>query len=397
MLPLRILNFATFLQYQRFVMPISFLFYIYNGLNFSDFILFQSIFNITCLIAKIPMGYLGDIFSKKFILIISYFLFMLRVVLWIFFKGFWIILAGEVLYGLFKALYRGNVDSYIYEYLEQNQTQKNMVSRYGKLSFYTSLGSAVSCIAGVILYKYLGFKSILCIELFMQIFAVILLFFIPNLKPENVEKKQKKEYLTNIKNSIYSIITNSKINYFVFYSTILTGLTGIFVWNFQPLLKISSAPVIIFGVISFINQSLRGLGGLCARRVTNIISPIGLLKLEYAVVILSFIAILISYRIKQYVPVSVCIILICFSIMFFVMFNVITISKIHEYIDDTNRATISSTNTFFGDFSAFILLLVFKFLYDYFGIFISLLIFAAIFAIILFPHKRFCKNMQTVL
>ena len=64
-LPLKVLYWASFLQYQRFIMPISFLYYLANGLNFQDFILFQAIFNIACLIAKIPMGYFGDLFSKK--------------------------------------------------------------------------------------------------------------------------------------------------------------------------------------------------------------------------------------------------------------------------------------------------------------------------------------------
>ena len=392
MSPLRILNFATFLQYQRFVMPISFLFYLYNGLNFSDFIFFQSIFNITCLIAKIPMGYLGDLFSKKFILIVSYFLFMLRVVLWIFFRGFWIILAGEILYGLFKALYRGNVDSYIYEYLEKNQKEKNMVSKYGKLSFFTSVGSALSCIAGVILYKFLGFKAILSIELLMQIFAVILLFFIPNIKTSERFEKPKKEHFNDIKNSIKLIITNSKVNYYVYYSAFLTGITGILVWNFQPLLKISSAPVIIFGVVSFINQILRGIGGLCAKKFLNFISQNNLLKMEYLSVILSFLLILACYKIKLYIPILLCIVLICFAIMFFVIFNVLTVSKIHDNTDDCNRAVTSSTNTFFGDFASFFLLLVFKYLYDNFGIQNSLLIFLVLFTIILFPIKEMKKD-----
>lgn len=152
-IPLKILNYSSFLQYQRFVMPISFLFYLENGLTFSDFILFQSIFNITCLCAKIPMGFLGDIFSKKYILIFSYFLFLLRVILWINFSGFWIILVGEILYGLFKAFYKGNVDSYIYEWLSKCNKEQHMLPDYGKLSFYTSMGSAISCFVGVILFK----------------------------------------------------------------------------------------------------------------------------------------------------------------------------------------------------------------------------------------------------
>ncbi len=385
-LPLKILNFASFLQYQRFVMPISFLFYLFNGLTFSDFILFQSIFNITCLIAKIPMGFLGDIFSKKYILIFAYFLFLLRVVLWIFFGGFWVVLAGEILYGLFKAFYRGNVDSYIYEYLKRKGINNQIISGYGKLSFYSSFGSAISCILGVLLYKYYGFKILLYIEFITQVFAIILLFFIPNIK----SIPNKNTY--KIKESIMNIIKNPAINFFAYYSALLTGLTTVFVWNFQPLLKASSAPVILFGLINFINQVFRGLAGKFANVFINKFKQY-LFSIEYAAVVISFIFLILSLFIKNYVFVSVSLLLICCAIFLFVIFNIYTISKIHENTQDSNRASTSSANTFFGDFASFFFLIIFKCFYDNFGISKALIIFLILSLVLLFPKiSKFNKS-----
>lgn len=378
--PLSTLNVASFFQYQRFIMPISFLFYLQNGLTFSDFILFQSIFNAVCLLTKVPMGYIGDIFSKKYILIFSYFLFMLRVILWISFSGFWIVLAGEVLYGLFKALYRGNVDSYIYEYLKLKNMDRSMISNYGNLTFWTSLGSAVSCVACVALYKFFGFKTILLIELFFQIISIFMLFFIPNIKSE---KSSEMSVLTSIK----TLIRNKKVNFFVYYSAILNGLTSVFVWNFQPLLKMSSAPVLFYGVINFINQFLRGLGGFYAKKVCNILVDKKLINTEYCVVIISFVILISAIYFKNVYFSVISLIIISFGILFFVIFNVFTISKIHENIDDKFRATLASTNTFFADFAAFLLLLMFKLSYDNFGLIKTLLIFLALILFVLRPNK----------
>jgi len=388
--PLKILNFASLLQYQRFVMPVSFLFYIYNGLSFSDFILFQSIFNITCLIMKIPMGFLGDIFSKKYILISSYFLFMLRVVLWIFFKGFWIVLFGEILYGAFKALYRGNVDSYIYEYLKSNNIQKAILPKYANLSFYTSLGSAISCILGVILYKNFGFKIILYIELVMQFFAIFLLFLLPDTKAAAVKNSDKKisEYFSDIIQNLIALLKNKNINYYIFYSAMVTGLTGVFVWNFQPLLKLTLAPIILFGIVSFTNQMLRAAGGIFANKFIKLLNDNILIKIEYFAVLISFLALIFAYGLKSYVSVSILILIVCLAICLYVIFNIYTVAKIHENVSDIHRATMSSTNTFLGDFASFFLLLSFKFIYDLFDIKITLLIFFILFLIILFPYKR---------
>ena len=384
--PLKVLNFATFLQYQRFVMPISFLFYLYNGLNFSDFILFQSIFNITCLITKIPMGVIGDMFSKKYILIFSYFLFLLRVILWISFSGFWIILCGEILYGLFKALYRGNVDSYIYEWLKTQNIEKNILPDYGRLSFYTSLGSAISCLLGAGLYKFFGFKILLYLELVMQIIAISALFLLPNIKTCK-KKSNSLNVIKDLRKNIVSIIQNTKINFYVFYSAILTGLTNILVWNFQPLLKASGTPIIFYGIINFTNQILRGAGGLGAKKVIKELGELWFTKIQYFAFLLSFSLLLCAILIKNFIF-SICVLtFISVAICIFVMFNIFAIAKVHENTPDYIRATTSSTNTFFGDFMSFILLLSFKFLFDKFGLSISITIFLIIFAIILYPTK----------
>lgn len=376
-------------------MPISFLFYLYNGLTFSQFILCQSIYNLTCLIAKISMGAVGDIFPKKYVLIFSYFLFMLRVILWINFSSFWIILTGEILYGLFKAFYRGNVDSYIYEYLETTSNTEKIIKKYGKLSFFNSIGSATSCIIGVILYKFIGFKGILCLELVTQIIAISCLFFLPNLhtpkKKYNISETAKY-YLKVFCDSIKSICKNPKLNYNVFYSSALSGLTSVFVWNFQPLLKLSSAPVFLFGVISFINQCLRGLGGFFAKNIIKkITSNKYLYFIEYFMVITSFVLLIIGYQTKNYILTTLFLIIICIAIFMFVIFGIFNTAKIHENTDDYKRASTSSINVFFEDFSSFLLLLIFKFLYDAVGINYSLFIYALIFTILLLPNLKRIK------
>ena len=70
--PLNILNLTVLFQQQRYIIPVLYLFYVENGLTLSDFLLFQSIFYFTGLIAEIPAGYFGDIFSRKYVLIFSY-------------------------------------------------------------------------------------------------------------------------------------------------------------------------------------------------------------------------------------------------------------------------------------------------------------------------------------
>ena len=370
-------------------MPISFLFYLYNGLTFSQFILCQGIYNATCLISKISFGFLGDIFSKKYILLFAYMCFTLRVLLWINFSGFAIILAGEILYGLFKAFYKGNIDSYIYEYLKRYDSGHQMVSKYGKMAFSNSTGSAISCIVGVILYKYLGFKAVLYAELMTQILSIVLLLFIPNIKTST--KVDIIAYLKTVFNSIKNVLVNCKVNYYVIYSGMLSGLTNVFVWNFQSLLKLSSAPVFLYGVINFINQILRAFGGWNAKKILEKFTNKSLIIFEYVGVLVSFLLLLSGYIIKNYVLIFISLVLISIIIMMFIVFNIFTISKIHQYTEDYNRAMTSSTNTFIEDFMSVFLLLGFRALYDQFGFVYSILLSTVIIALLLFPRMSRIK------
>lgn len=385
---LTILNLASFFQYQRYLMPILFLFYLHNGLSFSDFIFFQSIFCITCLIAKLLFGFIGDIFSKKYLLILAYTFFLIRVCLWYIFGGYWYLLAGEILYGLFKVFYTNNIDSYIYEWLKVNNLTESMLPKYGKLSFYTSLGSAISCCVGVVLYMYFGFKIVLLAEIIMQVAGLVLLFFIPNIQKNKKKKAKIQKNFKRLKYGFVSLFHNKKINYYVYYSSMLSGLTSVFVWNFQYLLKLSSASVILYGAVSFINQIFRAMAGFFAPDVMRRFLIFSYIKIQYIVLILSFIFLITSFVYKNYLISFAVLIFICFAIFLYVIFNIFTVARLHENTCNYRRATTSSINMFFRDFASFIFLLIFKCLIDNFGIIKSLLIFMCFSTLALFPNKK---------
>ena len=98
--PLKVLNWSIFFQTQILMLPVMLLFYQANGLTKGDYFLFQGIFSIAALLFEIPAGYIADWFSRKKMLILSYLLFIARLLLWFFFGGFWIVSVGELLFYL---------------------------------------------------------------------------------------------------------------------------------------------------------------------------------------------------------------------------------------------------------------------------------------------------------
>lgn len=357
--PLKIINFAVLLQQQRYIVAISYLFYLQNGLSLSDFLLFQSIFYFTGLIAEIPAGYLADIFPRKNVLIFSYLLFLARIIMWILLPNYWTILAGEVLYGLSKAFYRGTSDSYIYDYLKSSGTPNTMVNKYGKFNFYMSCGSATSCLIGAWLYKYMGFTVLLSIEMFCNSTAVFLLLFLPDL-PQKKPYISLKKHIIRMFNIVGKAIQNTNLSIYMLFGSILSGITSVFVWNFQPIMKSFSIPVFVFGIVYFINHMLRALCSFNAHRILDKLSLEKIGIISWLMYVISFI---LMFKLIGYADKTACmaiIIFVCIAIGIQMIFNVGNISRIHKLIPQKARATMSSVNFMLTGLFSGILLITFK-------------------------------------
>ena len=377
-LTLKLLNITVILQQQRYIVAISFLFYLANGLTFSDFLLFQSIFYFTGLIAEIPAGYIGDIFPRKNVLIFSYFLFILRILMWIFIPNYWTILAGEILYGLSKAFYRGVSDGYIYDYLKMNNATDMMLNKYGKFNFFMSTGTAISCLLGAFLYKYVGFKILLGFELFFNSTAILILLFLRQI-PQTKKNISFSKHISRIFNIVKETAKNTQLNIYMLYSGILFGITSVFVWNFQPLMKSCAIPVVLFGVVYFINHMIRAFGSANAYKILEKLSLLKVGALTWGLYIMCFILMIIS---NKYTNISLCLstlIFVCIAIGIQMVFNVGNLSRIHKLILSSTRATISSINSMLASLFSGAFLMIFKSLSKNNSVEFSLLAFMIIF------------------
>jgi MFS family permease len=384
---LRILNFAAFLQQQRYIVAISYLFYLYNGLTLSDFLLFQSIFYFTVLIFDIPAGYIGDIFPRKNVLIFSYFLFVIRLLLWIFIPNYYTILAGEILYGLSKAFYKGVSDGYIYDYLSDNNASDLMLNKYGKFNFFISMGSAVSCLIGACIYNYKGFGLILNLELFFNILAISILCFLPQVS-QNIRHSSIKTHISNIFQTLIKTVTNPQINIYMFIFGIFFGITSVFVWLFQPLMKNAGLPVFIFGLIYFINHILRALGSLNANKFISKFSLPKIGKLVWILYTLSFILLIINLHLNNIYACFAILVFVCMAIGIQMMFNVGNLSRIQDLISSDSRATVSTINSMLAGMFSGGFLMLFKILIEKGSTTIALCTFFCLFLLVVIPVRK---------
>lgn len=398
--PLKIFNWSIFLQTQIYMLPVMLLFYQENGLSVGDYFLFQGIFSITALLFEIPSGYLGDIFPRKNILILSYLLFILRLLLWIFFGGYWIVLIGEILYSASKATYAGVADGYIYDYLKTKRQTARMLQYYGRLNFFMSTGTALASLLGAFFYGRLqevfgahtGFLILLVIELAFNTVAVLFLFFLPKVPPVHRKKILISERYKELYHITKQAFTDRRINWYMFYSGILAGTTMLFVWGFQPIMKNALFPVFLFGFISFFNHACRAGAGFFLHRTIGFFSLKGVGILTYVLFVLSFLSAIAALYFGS-VGLTFCLLtFICVAIGFQLSFTLGSIGRIHTLVSSDIRSTVASVNNLVSRSVAGLLLISFKFLLDQMQLIQAYWIYLGIFVWSVIPLLKVLKT-----
>lgn len=359
--PLKKLDLACFLRSQLYLAPILLLFYQQNGLTIADFVMFQGIFQLTGILFEIPCGYIADTISKKKVLILAFFCFFLRAALWLSFSGIYIVLLGELFNALSRAFLSGVYDSYIYDYLKSKNKTNRMLKECGRTNFAMSSGAMFAAIFSAILYKHYGTVILLSLEFILTLISIILLTSLPNppsAKPHGITLKQK---FIEIKDTAIATIKNKNINLYILYSALLFSTTSLFCWCFQPLLKMSSAPVFMFSFVYVINHGLRAGFSFYVNKLKKFFGFNRLLVVTTFLCLYSFACMILSFYFKLPNISTLSLIFVCIGIGFQLAFAIANINHIHTYALEETRATISSVNNMLQQTISGLSLILFKF------------------------------------
>lgn len=359
--PLRKLNLACFLRSQLYLAPVLLLFYQQNGLTIADFILFQGIFQLTGIAFEIPCGYIADVITKKKVLILAFTCFFLRAAVWLSFSGFYIVLLGELLNALSRAFLSGVYDSYIYDYLRNKNKLPRMLKECGRANFAMSGGAMFAAIFSAVLYKHFGTVILLSLEFVLTLVSIILLTTLPNppsARPHGITLAQK---FIEIKDTVIATLKNRNINLYIIYSALLFSTTSLFCWCFQPLLKLSAAPVLMFSLIPVINHSLRAGFSFYVNKLKNFFGFDRLLVVTTFLCLYSFACMILSFYFRLPSISAISIFFVCIGIGFQLAFAIANINHIHVYALEETRATISSVNNMLQQTISGISLICFKF------------------------------------
>lgn len=398
--PLSMYNVAAFLRSQLFLLPVLLFFYQENGLSVGDFYLIQGLIVFFAFLFEIPAGYLGDIFPRKYILITAYALFLGRLFLWIFFRGFEIILIGEFFYACSKACFDSVSSSFIYDILKKNGEEKKMVKAYSNFNAAMYIGTGIAALLGAGLYTKFGSHVLLIAEFIIYSTAILLLSFLPNAHtPVNGVVIGVKERLKKFWVAVRYILKSRKYCYLVLFSGFMVGVSHFFFWSFQPLMKSSGInPAVsltdladsigwdarvfgetvwnyllsldwldyikVMGVVIFINNVLRSSFSYFAAAAAKRISLFKLGNISFVMEIIGCGLSFVLMKAGHITPAQclLFIIFLCVCIGIQLMFTISHISRLHRLINPKIRSLSSSVNMMTGRLLTSVMLMAPKFL-----------------------------------
>lgn len=360
--PLKRLDIACFLRSQLYLAPVLLLFYQQNGLTIADFVMFQGIFQLTGIVFEIPCGYIADLISKKKVLILAFFCFFLRAGLWLSSSGVFIVILGEFFNALSRAFLSGVYDSYIYDYLKNKNKTSRMLKECGRTNFSMSFGAMFAAIFSAVLYKHYGTTALLSLEFVLTFASILLLTSLPNPPSAKPRGQHLAEKFAEIKAATISTLQNRNINLYIIYSALLFSTTSLFCWCFQPLLKISSAPVFLFSGIYVINHALRAGFSLYINKLKKFFGFNRLLAVTTFLCLYSFACMILGFYFKLPNVAFISLIFVCIGIGFQLAFAIANINHIHTFALPETRATISSVNNMLQQTISGLSLICFKFI-----------------------------------
>lgn len=367
--PLHLFYFSAFLKSQMFLLPVLYLFYLENGLTTADYFLFQGIIVLINVFLQIPAGFIGDKISRKYIVLISYTLFLGRIFLWFFLKGPWVVFAGEILYAVSKALFDTVESPYLYDMLKEKGKTHKMVKGYSKLNFALSLGTAIAALTGAWLYDTVGLKILLGTEFIFITASILMAFKLPYIQPEESQDKISvgQKFLSAFKNCI-TILKQTDNRYFIFYSGLLVSFSHFFFWSFQPIMKTALVPIGLFGVVMFINNMMRSFCSLLTDKLMRYISLIQLGKIAFVLNVIGLFGCFVFQKVvlTHWIVCLVFILYLCVCIVLQLMFTIAHISRLQQIATSKIRTQIAATNMMIARLFTAICLIIPKYLTEMF-------------------------------
>jgi len=183
-----------FLKNLRFFDAFLLLFFLENGISYTQIGIIYAVREMVVNFSEIPSGILADSYGRKNSLIAAFASYIISFFIFYFSDDFYSFLMAIILYGIGDAFRSGTHKGMIMDYLKLNNWKDQKVAYYGQTRSWSQKGSAVSALFAGTLVLYTGdYQSIFLYSVVPYLLNFLNIYSYPNELNFSSSSKKRKQ------------------------------------------------------------------------------------------------------------------------------------------------------------------------------------------------------------
>lgn len=203
-----------FLKNLRFFDAFLLLFFLENGISYTQIGVIYATREIIINLFEIPSGIIADTYGRKNSLIAAFLVYVISFLFFYFMTDFYWFMVAIILYGMGDAFRSGTHKGMIMDYLKLNNWEDQKVNYYGHTRSWSQKGSAISALFAGVLVLYSGnYRSIFLYSVIPYLINFFNIYSYPNELNFSIKKKSdpaKKSIGSNLR-SFFHVIRQPKV------------------------------------------------------------------------------------------------------------------------------------------------------------------------------------------
>ena len=266
---LTIIMLESALTYSGVLICIPVITVFWNSVGMNQFFIgiSQMICAATLFLFDVPMGYVADRFSRKALNVIGDFGIAATFVFYAFAQNFWMVIAGEVLCGLFLAMSGGVDKAFLKIYADRiDSTGKLFKEKTAQLAIWQIVCMCIAIATGMFIARYSIRWTILAVSVPFLIAAALALT-VKDIGEKIVAKHTN--YLKDMLENFKFVVKNAEVKWLIYSYAIGLEVTHPIIWALTPLLTKAGVPVWLVGIGWILWYGLAPLGALFAQKTQH--------------------------------------------------------------------------------------------------------------------------------
>jgi len=241
-----------FLKNLRFFEPFLLLFFYSKGISFLQIGILYAIREIAINIFEIPSGIIADALGRRKTLASSFLVYIIAFIIFYLYSSFLLFAFAMLFYALGDAIRSGINKAMIVDYLKRTEQIGQKVKYYGHTRSWSQLGSALSSLAGGILYFFnenLNAIFLFSIIPYLVDFVNVLSYpkYLDEYERKHISAKDNIKFITN---SFIQAFRKKELLHSLINSSIYSGYYKAMKDFIQPFLKSLAIAIPIFLYLS---------------------------------------------------------------------------------------------------------------------------------------------------